>query len=149
MKIRFSRLSARLLAPAALLIAATMAAYLTQAEAHMPGESVAPAFNQMIPNIPGKSLIGAVVEYAPGAKSVSHHHAKSAFILAYVLSGAIRSQLNDGKVQVFHAGESWSEVPGTHHTISENASDTEPAKLLAIFVVDSADKALTVNDKKD
>ena len=66
---------------------------------------------------------------------------------AYVLSGAIRSQVDDGPVQVFHAGESWSEKPGARHTVSENASATEPAKLLAIFVVDTNDTELTTIDK--
>ncbi len=68
-------------------------------------------------------------------------------VTAYVLSGAIRSQVDDGPVQVFHAGESWSEKPGARHTVSENASATEPAKLLAIFVVDTNDKELTTIDK--
>ncbi len=49
-------------------------------------------------------------------------------------------------MQVFRAGESWSERPGAHHTISENASTTEPAKLLAISVVDTNDTELTTFD---
>jgi quercetin dioxygenase-like cupin family protein len=84
-----------------------------------------------------------VVSYPPGGKSPPHHHARSAFVTGYVLSGAIRSQVDGGKAQVFNAGESWSEKPGVHHDISENASNTEPAKLLAIFVVDSNDTDLT------
>jgi quercetin dioxygenase-like cupin family protein len=51
--------------------------------------------------------------------------------------------VDGGAVQVFQTGESWSEQPGAHHTISENASTTEPAKLLAIFVVDTKDTELT------
>jgi quercetin dioxygenase-like cupin family protein len=91
--------------------------------------------------MPGKSLIGVVVNYPPGGATPAHHHAPPSFITAYVLSGAIRSQVNDGKVQVFHTGESWTEPPGAHHQISENASATEPASLLAIFVVDANDTA--------
>lgn len=109
-------------------------------------DMVTPAFNELIPNLPGKSLIGVVVEYAPGGKTPAHHHARSAFVTAYVLSGAIRSQVDGGKIQVFHAGESFSENPGAAHTISENASATEPAKLLAIFVVDTKDTKLTTMD---
>ncbi|HEX3487479.1 MAG TPA: cupin domain-containing protein [Micropepsaceae bacterium] len=101
------------------------------------------AFREAIPNIPGKSLVGFVVNYAPGGKTPPHHHAPSAFVTGYVLSGAIRSQVDGGEVKIYRAGESWSEKPGAHHTISENASTTEPAKLLAIFVVDSNDKELT------
>jgi hypothetical protein len=60
-------------------------------------ETVAPKFNQAIPNIPGKSLVVVEVDYAPGAASPPHTHAKSAFIFAYVLSGEIESKVNDGK----------------------------------------------------
>lgn len=104
------------------------------------GQTITPAFQEAIPNIPGKSLIGVVVSYAPGGKSPAHTHANSAFITGYVLSGAIRSKVNDGKTQVFRAGEHWTEPPGgARHPISENASATEPASLLAIFVVDTAE----------
>jgi len=107
------------------------------------GQKVTPHFEQTISNIPGKSLIAVVVDYAPGGASPSHTHAKSAFIFAYVLSGEIESQVNDGPSRVFRAGESFYETPGSLHAVSRNASKTEPAKLLAVFVVDSDDKQLT------
>jgi quercetin dioxygenase-like cupin family protein len=97
-------------------------------------------------NIPGKSLETVTVSYPPGAKSAPHHHAKSAFIMAYVISGAIRSQLEGEPARVYHAGETWSESPGAHHTVSENASTSEPAELLAVFLVDSGDGPLTTDD---
>lgn len=115
----------------------------TSAAAHEPGDAVKPNFEQAIPNLPGKSLIAVEVEYPPGGASVPHVHAKSAFIYAYVVSGAVESKVNDGKLRIYHAGESWSEPPGASHSISRNASKTKPAKLLAVFVVDSDDKALT------
>ena len=102
-------------------------------------ETVTPAFQEAISNIPGKSLVGLVVSYPPGGETPAHTHARSAFIVGYVLSGSIRSQVNGGKIQVFHAGEHWIEPPGSHHQISENASTTEPASLLAISVADTAD----------
>ena len=108
---------------------------------------VTPAFKEEIANIPGKSLTAVLVEYAPGGKTPSHHHAKSAFISAYVISGAVRSQVDDGPVKIFKAGEHFTEKPGAHHVVSENASDTEPAKVLAIFVVDSSETPLTMMDK--
>jgi quercetin dioxygenase-like cupin family protein len=107
------------------------------------GQTVAKNFDAAIPNIPGKSLIALEVNYAPGAASPAHTHAKSAFIYAYVISGAVESKVNDGETRVYHAGESWSEQPGATHSISRNASKTEPAKLLAVFVVDTNDKVLT------
>jgi quercetin dioxygenase-like cupin family protein len=107
------------------------------------GETVTPNFDHAITNIPGKSLIAVVVDYAPGGASSSHEHAKSAFIYAYVVSGAIESQVNDGPKRVYHAGESFFEGPGSLHRVSRNASKTMPAKLLAVLVVDTNDKPLT------
>ena len=106
-------------------------------------ETVTKIFEAAIPNIPGKSLIALEVNYAPGAASPSHTHAKSAFIYAYVISGAIKSKVNDGETRIYRAGESWSEPPGAIHSISRNASKTEPAKLLAVFVLDTNDNPLT------
>jgi quercetin dioxygenase-like cupin family protein len=121
---------------------AVAVATATSATAH-DGETITSNFNQAIPNIPGKSLAAIVVDYTPGGTSPSHTHAKSAFVFAYVISGAIESQVNDGPKRVYRAGESWSETPGSSHPVSRNASKTEPAKLLAIFVVDTSDKELT------
>ena len=130
--------------PALAAFCATTAIFAsTSAVAHGAGDVVKPNFEQTIPNLPGKSLIAVEVEYPPGGASVPHVHAKSAFIYAYVVSGAVESQVNDGKVRVYRAGESWSEPPGASHPISRNASKTESAKLLAVFVVDTDDKALT------
>jgi quercetin dioxygenase-like cupin family protein len=66
--------------------------------------------------------------------------------MAYVISGAIRSQLEGEPARVYHAGETWSEAPGAHHTVSENASDAEPAELLAVFLVNTGDGPLTTED---
>jgi quercetin dioxygenase-like cupin family protein len=110
-------------------------------------ETVTPKFSQAIPNIPGKSLVVLEVDYAPGAASPPHTHAKSAFIYAYVISGEIESKVNDGEARIYKAGESWSEPPNASHSISRNMSKTQPAKLLAVFVVNSDDKALTTPAK--
>ena len=106
-------------------------------------QTVTKNFEATIPNIPGKSLVTLEVEYAPGAASPSHTHAKSAFIYAYVISGAIESKVNDGETHIYRAGESWSEPPGATHSISRNASKSEPARLLAVFVLDTNDAPLT------
>ncbi|WP_321930697.1 MULTISPECIES: cupin domain-containing protein [Paraburkholderia] len=107
------------------------------------GQTVTKNFDAAIPNVPGKSLIALEVTYAPGASSVPHTHAKSAFIYAYVIKGAVESKVNDGPTRVYREGESWSEPPGAIHSISRNASKTQSAKLLAVFVLDTDDKALT------
>jgi quercetin dioxygenase-like cupin family protein len=105
-------------------------------------------FDRALPNVSGKSMKGVLVEYQPGGSNPAHTHPASAFIYATVLEGAIRSKLNDGPEKVYRAGESWAEVPGDHHAVSANASDTQPARLLAVFVVDSAEKTLITPDKE-
>ena len=128
--------------------AAVAIATVMPAAAQDRGETVTPHFEQAIPNIPGKSLVALVVDYAPGGASAPHAHAKSAFIFAYVLSGEIESQVNEESKRVYRAGESWYETPGSIHRVSRNASKTEPAKLLAVFVVDADDKNLTTPVKE-
>lgn len=118
-------------------------AITTSAVAHGPGDVVTPHFEHAIPNIPGKTLTALIVDYPAGGSSVPHTHADSAFIFAYVLSGEIESKVNDGPIQTFRAGESWYEPPAARHLVSRNASRTKPAKLLAVFVANSEEKALT------
>src|SRR5215211_5463155 len=96
-------------------------------------DNVKLVFDQALPNVPGKSMKGVLVEYEPGGSSPAHTHPDSAFIYATVLEGAIRSKVNDGPVTTYRAGESFSERPGDRHAVSANASTTEPARLLAVF----------------
>jgi quercetin dioxygenase-like cupin family protein len=117
--------------------------------ASAPSEEVKPVFEHVLPNVPGKRMVAVVVSYPPGAKSAAHRHAPSAFIYAHVLSGAIRSQVDDQPARVYATGEGFYESPGAHHAISENASATEPASLLAVFVVDAKDTALTTPDRTE
>jgi quercetin dioxygenase-like cupin family protein len=106
---------------------------------------VKPVLNEKLPNVPGKNLTAVVVNYAPGGRSASHHHAGSVF--AYVLTGQIRSENSaTGPAKVYKAGETFFEPPGSAHLVSENASATEPASLLAVFVADEGAK-LTTYDK--
>jgi quercetin dioxygenase-like cupin family protein len=111
-----------------------------------PQRRVTVVFDHALPNVPGKSLKGVLVEYGPGGSSRSHRHPASAFIYATVLEGAIRSQVNDGPEKVYRVGESWAELPGDHHRVSANASDTEPARLLAVFVVDTGETNIVIDD---
>ena len=60
-----------------------------------------------------------------------------------MLEGSIRSQVNDGPVTTYKAGQSFSEMPGDRHGVSANGSKTKPAKLLAVFVVDTSETELT------
>jgi quercetin dioxygenase-like cupin family protein len=104
-------------------------------------------FDHVLPNVPGKSMKGVLVEYGPGASSPSHTHPSSAFIYATVLEGAVRIKVNDESEKIYRAGENFVEMPGDHHKVSANASDTERMRMLAVFVVDTTAKELVTNDK--
>lgn len=134
----------------AALAALTAASTSTFAQAH--GEehgsrNVAQTFTGEIPNIPGKSLTAVTVNYGPGGSSEAHRHPDTAFIWAYVVEGAVISQVEGHPPHTYKAGEYFTENPGDHHMRSENASKTKPAKLLAVFVVDTAEKELVTPDK--
>ncbi len=137
--------------------AAALAATLATASAHdvaKPGlaydtkdANVTLVYEHPLPDVPGKSVKGVLVEYGPGGYSSAHTHAKSALIYATVLEGAIQSAVNGGETKTFTAGQNFTELPGDRHDVSANASKTEPAKLLAVFVVDTDDTVLTTPRK--
>ena len=116
-------------------------------ETNAPTSKVSKVFDRELPNVPGKSIRAVLVEYGPGAGSPSHRHPSSAFIYATVLEGEIRSKVNDDPEHVFKAGKSRTEMPGDHHKVSTNASSTKPARLLAIFVVDTKEQEILIPDK--
>ena len=141
--IKFGRL--KLAVAASLMAGALLIAPASRAASEDAGAQVKPVLAQTLPNVPGKSLTAVIVTYAPGGKSVKHHHAGSVFV--FVLSGAVQSESSaTGPVKVYKAGESFFEPPGSEHLVSENASATEPANLLAVFVADDGAQ-LTTFDK--
>ena len=87
-----------------------------------------------LPNVPGKRVTIVRVFYGPGGFSAPHRH--SGTVTAYITKGEIRSQLGGGPVETFGVGQSFFEPPGTTHLVSANASNTEPAELIAVFVAD-------------
>lgn len=136
---RFRQILAAALTAAALLAATGTAAAGGDADVTVKSVAV-----HDLPGLTGKRLTAVVVTYAPGAKSARHHHAGS--VWAYVLSGAIRSQNSaTGPVEVYRAGSSFFEPPGSEHIISENASDTQPASLLAVHIADDGARLTSVD----
>ena len=124
---------------AALLLGSGLA---WQAGGEPGGATVKPVRVEKLPNVPGKSLTAVLVTYGPGGKSGKHHHAGSVF--AYVVSGEIRSATSvGGPARVYKAGESFFEPPGAEHLVSENASASESASLLAVFVADDGAQLTT------
>ena len=98
---------------------------------------------QALPKMDGEHLKATLVEvnYGPGESSEPHSHPCP--VIGYVLAGALRTQVRGEKEAVYTAGESFYEPANGVHAVSANASQTEPAKLLAYFVCDH-DAALSV-----
>ena len=91
---------------------------------------------------PGKVLTSQIVHYPPGGASKSHRH--DADVFAFVLSGSIRSRTEGhGEAKVYQPGEGRFERRGEHHVVSENASKTEQASMLVVFVHDEGAKLTT------
>jgi len=107
--------------------------------------AVAPVLAHDLPNAPGMRMTALTVSYGPGEASGSHRHAEHGFLIAYVLKGAIRSQVEGEPEKTYTAGQSWTEGPGAHHLVSRNASATEPASMLVVFVA-PAGETLTIPD---
>jgi len=83
-------------------------------------------YEHALPNVPGKSIKGVLVEYGPGGTSSAHTHPKSAFIYATVLEGAIRSSVNDGPVVTYRTGQSFSEMPGDRTALVKTQARPNP-----------------------
>ncbi|MGI9387490.1 MAG: cupin domain-containing protein [Methyloligellaceae bacterium] len=136
-------------AATATLLLATALPFLAEAPSAVAAEDsrahVTSIFTEKLPNVPGKSLTAVVVTYAPAGKSPRHRHAGSVFV--YVLSGAVRSENSaTGPAKVYKAGKSFFEPAGSTHLISENASTTEPATLLAVFLADEGAQLTTYDE---
>jgi quercetin dioxygenase-like cupin family protein len=112
----------------------------TSAFAHDPSEKVTVLQDEMLKNAPGKKALMIEVDYAPGQSSIAHKHDGTA--MAYVLSGAIVSQVKGEQAKTFKAGEYWYEPAGSEHLVSKNASSTQPAKLLVFMVLAPDEKVL-------
>ena len=104
-------------------------------------DTVEPITSHALPNVPGKRVTIVRVFYGPGGFTRAHRHAGS--VTAYVTKGEIRSQLGGGPVEIFKVGQSFFEPPGATHLISANASNTEPAELIAVFVADEGAELTT------
>jgi len=109
-----------------------------------PKTTVRPLSCERLPNVPGKSITTALVEFPPNAYTPRHRHPGS--VTAFVLKGTLRSQLEGSPAGIYAAGQTWFEPPGTVHLFAENASATEPAELLAIFIADDDCGQLTIPD---
>lgn len=104
---------------------------------------VEPLFSQRLADIPGKTLSASRVTFPPGLVGAPHRHGGPLY--GYVLSGALRTQLEGQPVTVYRAGESFFEPAGAHHVLSQSDHPSEPVQVLAIIVADDG-AALTTYD---
>lgn len=109
-------------------------------ESQDPSENVKVLQDQLLKNVPGKKAMMIEVDYKPGQSSIAHKHEGTA--MAYVLSGAVTSQVKGEEAHTYKAGEYWYEPAGSEHLVSKNASTTAAAKLLVFMVLSPDEKVL-------
>jgi quercetin dioxygenase-like cupin family protein len=131
---RFDYLSVRWLILGAL--ATLPGAAAAQPVPERSGSTRRDVIKQRLPGEPERDISLVEVTYPPGAGSPPHLHANG--VVAFVVSGAIVSKVGDGPAQTFRAGDAWWEPEGAIHRVSRNASSTESAKLLAIYIAPTA-----------
>ena len=107
-----------------------------------PTTIIKPLSCEKLPNVPGHSITTALVEFPPNAYTPRHRHPGS--VTAFVIKGALRSQMEGGPAVTYTMGQTWFEAPGAIHSFAENASATAPAELLAIFVAEDDCGPLTI-----
>jgi quercetin dioxygenase-like cupin family protein len=93
-----------------------------------------PVFKHDLPNVSldGWEVTVSHVDYAPGRVGTAHQH--PGFVLAYVLEGAVVAKISgQGEERTYTVGQMFYEQPGATHEVSKNASQTEPARLLAMI----------------
>jgi len=121
-------------------LALTVSAAAFAHETGGPSEKVTVLQDQMLKNVPGKKALMIEVDYKPGQSSIAHKHEGTA--MAYVLSGAVTSQVKGEKEMTYKTGEYWYEAAGSEHLVSKNASAAKPAKLLVFMVLSPEEKVL-------
>ncbi len=117
---------------AAFLCSSLLTAGLHVAVAAPVGPDVKVLQSHPLPGIPGKSMTSVLVTFPPGFRDMPHHHVGSVFV--YVLSGSMRTAFGSSPPMLLHAGQSFFEPAGIHHRIAQNASSTQPLRLLVTTV---------------
>jgi quercetin dioxygenase-like cupin family protein len=122
-------------AVAAFAVFAEMLASARDAGAQAPAAAPRPpVFVHDLPNVSldGWEVTVSHVDYPPGRVGTAHHHA--GFVLAYVLEGSVITKISgQGEEKTYNVGQMFYEQPGATHEVSKNASQTQPAKLLAMI----------------
>ena len=123
------------------ILAAALFGLVTGAHAQSLPESAGTVHVLMIQPLadqPGTDVTVLTVDYPPSGSTPAHEHPGHTY--AYVLEGAVVSQLDDQPPQTYTTGQMWSEAPHQHHMVSKNASATAPAKLLVFMIAPHGQK---------
>jgi quercetin dioxygenase-like cupin family protein len=126
-------------------IAVPMKGYTHDAKRGAPGVKRELLHQSTLPDLPDHIVTALTIEVAPGAVVGPHRH--GGFIYVYLLQGRIRSQMEGEESVEYSAGQSWIEPAGALHKRTENPSETEPAKFLAVIY--SAQNAVITQPETD
>jgi len=121
------------------LLLASSAAFA--AESSTPQAVVTPLMTKELKDLPGKEALMITVDYPPGSVDPVHRHDAHSFI--YVLEGSIVMQVKGGKEVTLKPGDTFYEGPDDIHTVGRNASRTEPAKFVVVFIKKKGAPVLT------
>ena len=91
-------------------------------------------FQTDVADVSNQESLVLEVTYPPGVESASHRH--NAHTVVYVLEGTVTMQVEGSEAQTLGAGEVFYETPADVHSVSKNASNSEPAKILVFFLKD-------------
>src|SRR3954463_15156529 len=127
-------MNARYAGLAAVLVLATQAMLAGAQPPATPGANVTPLMTKPLVGIDGKEGLMVVVEYPPGVASAAHRHNANTFV--YVLEGSVVMQVAGGPELTLMAGQTFYESPSDIHSVSRNASNLKPAKILVVMVKD-------------
>ena len=100
-------------------------------------------FSTLLPDLPGKRLVAVNLEFDPKAPRHFKAHRHPGSVYVYITRGTVRLGIEGQTARLVHTGESFFELPGSEHLVSENASATQSASLLAVFVADDGAKLTT------
>lgn len=106
--------------------------------------AVTPLMTKALADYPGKELLMITVEYPPGSVDPVHRHDAHAMI--YVLEGSIVMQVKGGKEVTLTRGQTFYEGPNDVHVVGRNASNTQPARFVVVFLKKEGAPILTVEN---
>ncbi|KAE9370394.1 hypothetical protein N431DRAFT_559569 [Stipitochalara longipes BDJ] len=101
-----------------------------------PFPGILPLYKNHVPNCPEKTIVNFQVSLPPNGSTPPHTHA-GAVVFGNVISGYVFNKMNNEPMKLLGPGETFTEAPGCRHKISDNASTTEPATLVATLIVDT------------